>query len=103
MRNSDGTFAKGNGGRKKGSKNKTTAEIRELIHDLVCANIDTIQSDLDKLEPYERLRILTQLITHVLPKAKPIDATINYDVPALTLVPYSKANVEKPIKWTDEP
>lgn len=99
MRNSDGTFAKGNGGRKKGSKNKTTTQLRQMLHDLLSDNMDTIQSDLDKLEPYERLRIFTQWIAHVLPKPKPVDTVTTIDS---TDWGFDTAKQIKPIKWTDE-
>lgn len=99
MRNSDGTFAKGNGGRKKGSKNKTTTQLRQMVHQLLSDNMDTIQSDLDKLEPYERIRIITQWMAHVLPKPKPVDIVMTIDADQWGI---DMSKEIKPIKWLDE-
>ncbi|WP_417237214.1 hypothetical protein [Bizionia paragorgiae] len=60
-------------GRPKGSKNKATAEIRERFKELVDNNLSKMQSDLDRLEPYERLTTLMQMAKFVLPTLKTVD------------------------------
>lgn len=42
-------------GRPKGSLNKSTTEMRELVTNFVSVNLTTIQTDFDQLEPKERL------------------------------------------------
>ena len=39
------------GGRTKGTPNKTTAELRERFTSLLESNFETIQNDLNSLEP----------------------------------------------------
>ena len=65
-------FEPGNnlGGRKPGSKNKTTEEIRESFQELLENNLSKLQEDLDKLEPEERLKIILALSKFVLPTLK---------------------------------
>lgn len=55
-------------GRKKGSKNKTPEEIRQLIQNFIERNIDTLQTDFDKLSPDKKLQFIEKLFSHVLPK-----------------------------------
>lgn len=66
------------GGRQKNTPNKTTKELRDKISSIINNNIDKVQSDLDKLEPKERLTILLQLLKHTIPtyKAIELDTTI---------------------------
>ncbi len=80
-------FKKGNklGGRKPGSKNKTTEEIRGKFSELLENNLETIQQDLDKLEPEERLRILLSLSKFVLPTLKTTELKGNKDQPAIVI------------------
>lgn len=65
-------FKEGNklGGRKPGSKNKTTEEIRGLFSELLTNNLDTIQTDLDNMKPEERVKTLIALSKFVIPTLK---------------------------------
>ena len=73
MRNSDGTFAEGNTGRKAGSLNRATKDIRDAFTLLIENNIDTLQKDLDSLEPKERVKLLLDMAQFVVPKMKSVD------------------------------
>jgi len=66
------------GGRQKNTPNKTTKELRDKISSIINNNIDKVQSDLDKLEPKDRLNILLQLVKYVTPqlKAMEVETTI---------------------------
>ncbi len=64
------------GGRQKGSPNKTTAEIRQFYQKLLSSNIELLQSDLDSLEPLQRVRILIELSKFVIPVLKATDLNI---------------------------
>ena len=57
------------GGREKGTPNKITADLREMIKQLVEENIEQIREDLATLEPLERLKFLEKLMSYVVPKA----------------------------------
>lgn len=61
------------GGRKKGTPNKDTKELRERINDLIDNNFDSIQADLDQLEPKERLDFLIKLFEYGLPKLQRVE------------------------------
>jgi hypothetical protein len=61
------------GGRTKGTPNKMTNALREKFQTLLDDNLDKMQSDLDALEPKERLKTLLELANYVLPKLRTID------------------------------
>jgi hypothetical protein len=54
-------------GRKKDVPNKSTEELRRLLHEFVSANIETLQADIDLLEPKDRLAFVERLLKHILP------------------------------------
>jgi hypothetical protein len=73
MRNSDGTFAEGNTGRKAGTPNKTTTEIKEAFQMLLEDNLPTLQRDISSLEPKERVKFMLDLASFIIPKMKSVD------------------------------
>ena len=73
MRNSDGTFAEGNTGRKAGTPNKATKDIRDAFTLLIENNIDTLQEDLNGLEPKQRVKLLLDMAQFVVPKLRNVD------------------------------
>jgi hypothetical protein len=58
------------GGRTKGTPNRTTKELKEMIHNIVEVQLDTIEEDLQDLDPKDRLNILLRLVEYVLPKQR---------------------------------
>lgn len=58
------------GGRKKGTKNKSTQEMRELIHEIIASNFSkrNISADLSAMEPKYRLQFMMKLLDFVVPK-----------------------------------
>lgn len=66
-------------GRPTGKGNKVTTEIRELFTALLKANISKIQSDIDQLEPKDRIRNILELSKFVLPQLRSTDLIINED------------------------
>jgi hypothetical protein len=73
MRNSDGTFAEGNTGRKAGTPNKATKDIRDAFTLLIENNLSKLQEDLNGLEPKERVKLLLDMAQFVVPKLRSID------------------------------
>lgn len=75
MRNSNGTFAKGNslGGRKLGSKNKTTEKIRDTFLHFIEDNLERMQEDFDELEAKDRFKYLFEMSKFILPSLKSIE------------------------------
>ena len=59
-------------GRPIGSLNKSTTEIKSLITDFIGHNIDTLQTDFDKLEPRDKLIFFEKLLQYAVPKQKEI-------------------------------
>ncbi|WP_420844392.1 DUF5681 domain-containing protein [Maribellus sediminis] len=57
-------------GRPKGAKNRTTAELREFIQEILAGNFTNshIKRDLDALSPKLRLQYFFKLLEFVLPK-----------------------------------
>lgn len=54
-------------GRPKGTPNKSTNELRNTFQSLLEANLETMQKDLDSLDPKERLQIIFKMATFCLP------------------------------------
>ena len=73
MRNSDGTFAEGNTGRKAGTPNKATKDIRDAFTLLIENNLSKLQEDLNGLEPKQRVKLLLDMAQFVVPKMKSVD------------------------------
>jgi hypothetical protein len=65
-------FEKGNkgGGRKKGSTNKSTEEIKGAFNLLLGNNLEQLQNDLDKMKPEARFNALMSLAKYVVPQLK---------------------------------
>ena len=54
-------------GRKKGSPNRTTDEIRTMLQDFISDNLETLQADFEALEPKDRLTFIERLFKYILP------------------------------------
>jgi hypothetical protein len=65
------------GGRKKGSPNKTTAEIRDAFQILIENNLNQLQDDLDYLDPLARIKVLIELSKFILPQMKAVDLSLD--------------------------
>ena len=60
-------------GRPKGASNKSTETIKRSISMLLENNINTVQSDLDKMQPRDRVNALLQFMKFVIPTQKAIE------------------------------
>ena len=56
------------GGRTAGTPNKLTGDLRLKINAIVDKQIDSIEKDLNSLEPMQRLQIVEKLISYCVPK-----------------------------------
>jgi len=56
------------GGRKIGSVNLLTSELRQGLANLLESNFERMQEDLNKVSPNTRLRILVEFYKLILPK-----------------------------------
>lgn len=75
------TTGKKFGGRKKGTPNKTTEEIRERFQLLISDNLEKLQKDLATLDPYKRLKYIIELSKFVIPTLKATDIKASGDMP----------------------
>lgn len=69
------TTGKKFGGRKKGTPNKLTKELRASLKDLIHEELSDLQIHLDQMEPKERLDVLVKLLPYVLPKVNSVSHT----------------------------
>lgn len=84
------------GGRKVGTPNKVTNDLREKFSLLLEDNIDKLQSDLDLLEPKDRIKVLIEVSKFVIPTLKATDTNMKIEQP---LFPEEKKDYSK---WTTE-
>lgn len=63
-------------GRPKGTANKITTSLRGKIDDLLNENWHTVQSDLNSLEPKDRLMFLEKLLSFAVPKLASTSAEV---------------------------
>ena len=66
------TFKPGEGGRPKGSANKTTIEIKEFLTNFISDNLNTFQSDFDQLGSKDRLNFMERLLKIIIPRPQDI-------------------------------
>ena len=65
------------GGRKKGTPNRLTRELRDVLKDVVYQELSLVQENLSKLDPKDRIDLLTKLIPFVCPKIKSENLDLN--------------------------
>jgi len=71
------TTGKKYGGRKKGTPNRLTKELRTILKDVLYNELENIEELLDSLETKERLDMLIKLMPFALPKVGKIGHTDN--------------------------
>ena len=70
------TTGKKHGGRKKGTPNILTKEVRIILKAVIFEEVTLIQDHLKELDPKVRLQILIKLLPYVCPKLE----NIQYDL-----------------------
>jgi len=63
-------------GRPPGTKNKTTAQIKEAFQQILSGSIDQLISDLAELEPKDRIALLLKMSDKIVPSLKSVDQVI---------------------------
>ena len=53
------------GGRQKGTPNRLTREVRDILKDVVYQELSLVQENLSKLDPKDRIDLLIKLIPFV--------------------------------------
>jgi hypothetical protein len=62
-------------GRPKGAANKSTEIVKKAVGKLLESNIDAVQSDLDKMQPRDRVNALLQFLKFHIPTQKAVEVT----------------------------
>ena len=72
--------------RPRGSKNKATRRLVDIVNKIVEDNLERLQDDLDLLEPHERIRAIISLISYSIPKKQAINVqqSLDYEYQKLT-------------------
>lgn len=61
------------GGRQKGTRNKITGTVKEIITQSISNELESLPLLLQHLEPKERIDAIIKLIPYLIPKASPIN------------------------------
>jgi len=69
-------------GRPKGTPNRTTAQIKELLNQFVSMNLEDIQEQYDALDAREKLQFFERVLKYVVPQQQ--SYTENIDVSQLS-------------------
>ena len=72
-------FQKGNsaGGRKKGSVNKNKKIVKDNLSMILENNMERLQEDLDALEPKDRVKLILEIASYVVPKMKSVEVDVD--------------------------
>jgi len=65
------------GGRKKGTPNKVTDKVRSQFEELLSKNLNTLQDDIEALEPKDRIKVMLELAKFVVPQIKAFEVDFN--------------------------
>lgn len=65
------------GGRKKGTPNKVTDKVRSQFEKLLSKNLNTLQDDIEALEPKDRIKVMLELAKFVVPQIKAFEVDFN--------------------------
>jgi hypothetical protein len=66
-------------GRPKGTANKVSMQLREMITDFLENNFEQIQKDFKKLQPREKAKVYCDLLQYGLPKLQAIQIETEFD------------------------
>ena len=60
------------GGRKKGTPNKLTTELRATLKNILCKEIENLPEHFNKLDAKDRIELLVKLLPYAMPKVEPL-------------------------------
>ncbi len=60
------------GGRKQGTPNILTREIRAILKGIIAKELETLPATIEKFEPEKRLEIILKLLPYVLPRVETV-------------------------------
>lgn len=95
IKNSSTLFEKGRektGGRQKGTPNRTTQEMRNLIQSVMDKNLENLEEDLVLMNPTNRWMVLQKLAAYFMPTLSKNDNTNTNSGEMKIVVEYSTPN-----------
>lgn len=93
LRNPDGTFAKGTGGRPKGAVNKHSVKVRDAIVNFLEDNVEAIQDSFDKLKPVDKLRFISDILPYATPKLSSVQSENETNLSGGITIKWEEPNV----------
>lgn len=86
-------FKKGNqlGGRTAGAVGKVNSKTKEFFALLLENNLSKLQSDIDSLEPKDRLKILIDLAGFIVPKMKSVENNIEVKQAVIPVINFTNS------------
>lgn len=69
------------GGREKGTPNKLTQEVKEILAEVVNKELLNVGEVLESLQPKERLEIVIKMLPYVTPKLRDVELNLNESEP----------------------
>lgn len=81
-------------GRPKGAKNKAKAELYERLKMILENRIDTLDEDLDYLEPKDRVKAITSILNFFVPKQQSVRADVTAEREQIVITNLSADSLE---------
>ena len=69
------TTGQKHGGRKKGTPNRLTRELRTILKDVLYQEMEHLEERLNDLDPKDRMQIVLKLMPYVFPKVMDVQST----------------------------
>ena len=66
-------------GRTKGSPNKVTKDLREMLDRFIKENFEAIKEDFKSLSPKDRVKVYVDLMQYVIPKCQAVRMEVEHD------------------------
>ena len=66
------TTGQKHGGRKKGTPNRLTRELRTILKDVLYQEMEQLEERLNDLDPKDRMQIILKLMPYVFPKVETV-------------------------------
>ena len=63
------------GGRKKGTPNRLTRELRTILKDVLYQEMEQLEERLNDLDPKDRMQVILKLMPYVFPKVMDVQST----------------------------
>lgn len=94
MSNKDTQFKPGQGGRPKGAMNKITKEYKERVEWVLGLLDETLEEDLSKLRPTDKVKLWFDLQEYIRPKLQRMNVDLTPSDKAITKITFEVVKAE---------